>query len=251
MRKLFAVAVIVLFAVESANAGYVSLLKQDFSSSTLAAGLTAWNSPTISGGVASLNGVNQGFTYDAGSYIDTASASATLGPTSSWIMEAVVGNAATAGNVDTLLAFDGEYTLRYRNDSVLKPGSTWSIAGSTENVAVTGPSNGDHVALVYTKSDAAGGTLSYYLNGKLDTSITFASGFYGGSTDAGWGFEVNGLAYHDRGFDGSIKSLAFSTFTGAFSTSDLVLIQTPEPSTILLTISGVLGLLAYAWRKRS
>jgi hypothetical protein len=51
---------------------------------------------------------------------------------------------------------------------------------------------------------------------------------------------------------GCIVGIGISTISGSGNTDVFLLtpVATPEPSTLLLAISGLIGLLAYAWRKR-
>lgn len=79
----------------------------------------------------------------------------------------------------------------------------------------------------------------------LTTALTnqFIIGAAGDATH-GYSDLLTGAADHVRllAFDGS--SYVFNAST------DLSYMAAPEPSTIALLVTGLLGLLAYAWRKR-
>jgi len=125
-----------------------------------------------------------------------------------------------------------------------------------------------HVAIVQT----SGGTSALYVNGTLMNE--FAAGTFPGdapqrslltwndvyapgnpigignfSGDGGFTSLAGG---GNGGFNGEMDGWALSSFTGTFNpATDFVLsAPIPEPSTLVLLGCGLLGLLAYAWRKR-
>ena len=46
------------------------------------------------------------------------------------------------------------------------------------------------------------------------------------------------------------EARVFTFASGAFQTSDLSNYAVPEPSSVILCLSGIIGILAYAWRKQ-
>jgi probable HAF family extracellular repeat protein len=63
---------------------------------------------------------------------------------------------------------------------------------------------------------------------------------------AGWYFQYAN-AINDSG---SIVGSLYNNSTNAQRAFTLIAVPAPEPSTLLLVATGLLGLLAYAWRKR-
>ena len=244
-------AVALVWGTVANAAAITTVMTEDFSDATLDPLLTNWNSTPISGGIADLNGSNptgtaQGFTMSIASYNSNNANSG--GPLVSWIMEAIVPDAYTATGLDALMSFNGNYST-----SFLSP--NWGMSyPSCLTTTVATPQNGDHVALVYTYASAAG-TMEYYLNGVLQASGAPSRRYSTASNLAGWGLEVHAAVTASRGFDGSLDAIAFSTFTGTFDPvqnggTDQFALVIPEPSTLALLATGLIGLLCYAWRKR-
>lgn len=92
------------------------------------------------------------------------------------------------------------------------------------------------------------GTVKMYFNKNAPTNLGAMS------TVAADNCSVIGSAYGSTGdlLSGAADNVRIFTFNaGQFSESDLLINQTvPEPATMALCVTGVIGLLAYAWRKR-
>jgi hypothetical protein len=118
--------------------------------------------------------------------------------------------------------------------------------------------NWHHVAVaVHSDATASLTSATFYVDKVLDGSMTFQGHVYQG---ADWANEnITNTAAERIGdfigrpedqWVGSIDAVAFST--GLLGPSNFVLpaIGVPEPGTAMLLFVGVLGLLAYAWKKR-
>ena len=76
------------------------------------------------------------------------------------------------------------------------------------------------------------------------TEINFTTNALGGNNTPSLPFTWDSNTVNYIGFGGAFK-------TGAVSTIDNVSVSAiPEPSTLALLATGLIGLLAYAWRKR-
>ena len=118
-------------------------------------------------------------------------------------------------------------------------GSTLSLAnGALLAFDLAGTSASDKVSMASTALTLNGQKFS-------DFSFTALSGFGQGTyvlVDAG---SVSGLL--GTSLAGTIDGLSATLLV---SGGDLVLTVVPEPGTLALLAAGLLGLLAYAWRKR-
>jgi MSHA biogenesis protein MshQ len=102
------------------------------------------------------------------------------------------------------------------------------------------------LAMVY---DSAAGTHTIYvdytqetLSSHSESGTSFTS--VGTGTDFNIGLFHNGLYQ----FGGALDYIRVSN--AALSPSQFITIDTPEPSVLILMATGLVGLLAYAWRKR-
>jgi len=236
-----AVACVLTMAAAPTHAATVTnVFTEHFDDATLEAGLSNANSTPISGGIADLNGSNpantaQGFTFSNTAY-DSAS-----GPTVSFIMEAVIPDATTASNLDTLFSFNGFIGIR-RDSS-----ANWEIFRGVGSALFTSPTDGDHVALVFTENDTSD-VIEAYVNGTLVATL---AGSVAASAVNSMGFGLETWSNNRfRGFDGSLDAIAFSTFTGTFDDdSDFVLLNVnviPTPA----ALPAGLGLLALTFLRR-
>ena len=92
-----------------------------------------------------------------------------------------------------------------------------------------------------------GTTLSLYLNGAFDSSATVALNV---AASGGCQGTLGGLFEGGQAFVGQLDEFAYFNGTVLGGSAMAQLAGVPEPSTIVLLSIGLLGLLAYAWRKR-
>jgi hypothetical protein len=128
---------------------------------------------------------------------------------------------------------DGIFALRYftstsyemRVDSV---GSGGTVTGDA--IPLAGVAN--HIAMVYRQGlGMTNNFLDYYLNGTLVSMLSLPNNVGSSGVDsvyATFGQAVPGTTYGPCGLDGLVDSLAYSTFSGTFSsTYNFVLYQAP------------------------
>jgi Concanavalin A-like lectin/glucanases superfamily/PEP-CTERM motif len=190
--------------------------------------------PTLSGGAASLDGgtSNDGFDFNP----------TTLGslPGQNWIAEAIVSFDSFQTGFRTLIDIHGDTDFRVNNAASGIEALYWD--GSTDSPVLSSPlpTTGQlvHYALVW---DAAATSLTAYVNG---VSIgTTDHGIFESPDATNVSFGYFGRAgFDNRGIDGSLDAVAFSTFTGTFNPSTDFVAAVPEPSTALLAAFGLLGL---------
>jgi hypothetical protein len=101
-----------------------------------------------------------------------------------------------------------------------------------------------HVALVW---EAASRTLSAYVNGASQGSVSTGNPFEVPSPNVGYGFFSR---FSTRAIDGKLNAVAFSTFTGTFNPgADFQLPVVPEPSSVILLTIALLSLARLSrWR---
>jgi hypothetical protein len=91
--------------------------------------------------------------------------------------------------------------------------------------------------------------VTLYLNGNAVSTSTFGYSALGGSNDLGALLPYDGATSYTNGFDGLIDDVRF--YNTALSQSEVqTLANTPEPSTCILLLCGMVSVAAYAWRKR-
>ena len=223
-----------------------NLFTETFDDTTLVGELTNVGSATISGGQISLNGTDQGLTFDTSIVSATQATNPQTAFISSWCMEAVIGTGNiqqnSVGANDSLLAANKGTLLRdeagtgtdLKLVSAQSGATRVTIAGGT-----TALQSGDHIAIVYNLL-AGTDTTQYYRNGNLEATVTkdYADNF-GQNTTGAFGNDPNTTL--NRGFEINFDEVAFSSFTGTFNSStDFVLPVIPEPATMsLLALGGV------------
>lgn len=237
------IAAMAAVAASSVASGSV-LFVENFSGPSLVSGLTAVNSPVISGGVATLNGLNAAGTASGFQYVVPSFPS-------NYIMEARIASySGSPTQFDAILNAVGNENLRS------KAGSPTSLEIVVSDDVTEAPPSlvvgtdsmltpGTNVALVLTSTYAA-----FYLNGVYvgrTGDITIANAPT--ANVLAWGMDVHtagrpsgtpsGTAGQWRGFNGSFDAIALSTFEGDATTlpaTAFALVSVPEPS--------VMGLLA-------
>jgi hypothetical protein len=207
---------------------------------------------SITGGVADIPGDTDrhaGFLFSGTDLV----AEQSLGSlkTTNWITEALFYPDATAATQpqfatnygNHILDLQGDTFYRYdgfgNNPKIVDFGyySSGNDTESKQTVPDLPAGQYSHVALVWT---AATNTLSAYLNGASQGSVTTTLPFDVSSPNVGYGFFSRFL---DRAVDGKLDAVAFSTFTGSFdAASDFRLSAVPEPGSVALAVMALVGL---------
>lgn len=114
--------------------------------------------------------------------------------------------------------------------------------------------NFHHLVATY---DAASGVKAIYVDGIQRLSATYTPGT-GFATDVGQSLIIGGLTAAGYNIQGTLDEVAL--YNSALSSADILThyqnvqaggnyFAVPEPSMVMLSITGLVGLLAYAWRK--
>lgn len=201
---------------------------------------TGFGSPAVSGGEADLVGgtTHQGFNFDP----------ASLGALTSqnWIAETRVSFDAFNTGLRTIIDVNGDLDFRINNGGSLFEMGYWDGSQFGSQTAAL-PAIGEfvHVAIVW---DAAASSLTGYVDGVSIGTIDNNAFATPDANNVSFGyFGRNG--FDNRGIDGQLDGVAFSTFTGSFDVNtDLQLSAVPEPSGSLLF--GLSGLAFIMRRKR-
>jgi probable HAF family extracellular repeat protein len=144
--------------------------------------------------------------------------------------EAINGNTVVGAN-DNGSALDAAvYTLGNSNATYIG-----SFAGATQSIAYSVSTSGTVVGF-------SGNDAFVYSNGTLSDLNTLVQGGLGAFSDLSCAYGISPNGEYIVG-DGT-------TSTGYTQAFLLTAVATPEPSTLLLAAGGLVGLLAYAWRKR-
>jgi probable HAF family extracellular repeat protein len=206
------------------------------------------------------NGTMQGLGFLAGNYSVARGINAS---------GTIVGSSTTNGGPEEAFIYSGGSMLGLGG----VPGGNGYSNGLAINASgeVTGNAInnlGDYEAFLYNGTTMQGlGTLSGFANswgiginasGEVVGSLT---GTYGVPQDAM--VDVGGTMYDLNSLVGNLGGWSLSEAEGVNDSGDIVgfgsvggvqhgflLTPTPEPSTLLLLVVGVAGVLAYAWRKR-
>jgi hypothetical protein len=130
-----------------------------------------------------------------------------------------------------------KYGYFYNGTTAYKLGT---LGGSTGGITsqVRGMNNGD-VLVGQTYSGTTGKAVIFNLDGTLVNLSNLPE-----VTAAGWSTLTAATGVNDQGW-----IVGWGTHNG-LANSGFLLKPTPEPSTLVLTAAGLLGVLAYAWRKR-
>jgi hypothetical protein len=191
---------------------------------------------TVSGGVADI----PGNTNDTSGFFFNSTALGNLRE-QNWISEAhmnldvpVAGQPNVTQPFNHFLDVQGDTFYRFDSNPKVTRFGYWDGANEP-NMVTANPAAGSysHVALVW---DAATRTLSAFLNGASQGSVSTGNPFEVPSPNVGYGFFSR---FSTRAIDGKLSAVAFSTFTGTFNPSaDFQLAVIPEPnSVVLFTIS--------------
>ena len=191
---------------------------------------TGFGSPIITGGEADLVGgaSNQGFTMSHG---------VAAGVTTNWIAETIL-NFDTFSALDGAISVDGGLDFRVTNAATQLEALYWDGAVDSKSFSSL-PTAGTevHLALVW---DATANNLTAFIDGVAAPAV-------GGNA-----YSVNGdyvsfgyfgrSGFDNRGMDGQLNAVAFSTYTGSVTAADLQL-TVPEPSSAALLGLGGLALI--------
>lgn len=190
---------------------------------------TGFGNPVVSLGEADLagGGTHQGFEIDPGPLV-----------AQNWIAEAYVTFDTIGGGQLTVLSVQGDTALRINNAGTQLEANYWDGATSgTASAALPATGTEVHVALVW---DAAATSLTGYVDGVSMGVID--NNAYAVPDQSNLSFGYFGRAgFDDRGIDGQLNAIAFSTYTGTFTTADFQAV--PEPSSAALLGLGGLALL--------
>ena len=256
---VFATAAVLVFYVGNAKAELVAQWTFDDSgnvgkatvgSDLTAVGNAAYSASGKSGGALSLDGASYlHLTDDAlPANVPTGNGSYTI---TAWINTTVYGEGYIGANSIVgwgTYGVDGQVNA-FRTNRGVDGGDgltdySWGPGYDIVRYGTVSDGVWHSVAVTYDSTTKA---KQLYLNGyKLGLSMTMPTGglnigaanFRVGSTNSGGEF-CNGLLDDVRIYDTALTSSEIGTIAGI-----------PEPSTIILLVTGLIGLLAYAWRKR-
>src|SRR5262249_3724290 len=140
---------------------------------------------------------------------------------------------------DTFYRFDGNG----HNPKVTDFGY-WDGGNEQINTVADVPAGGyQHVAMVW---DATATKVEAYLNG-VSQGVVDLNAFDVSSPRVGYGFFAR---FFNRGIDGQLDAVAFSTYDGAFNAAtDFQLKAVPEPSSLGLAVLGLAAALRIAKRR--
>jgi hypothetical protein len=230
------VAAVELFVVASGEASILVVKDYTFDNNLLPEGFTAvgTGTPTFQNGSLSLDGT---------AAIEVATP---LKAIDNFGIEAVV----TASSFDAFNFVVSNHNGANKGVGLLSEGTDWHAilqqAGDFGAVAAT-PQTPVHLALVRDS-----GITSLYVEGSLKATSNAVPAC--GETDLSTfsiGANRNNTGALEGLFKGSMDEVRLFTFAaGQFNPSTDLLTAVPEPSSVALAITGLFGLLAYAWRKR-
>lgn len=160
----------------------------------------------------------------------------------------IVSNDADASNQWWVRSWGKNGTETYLENLWYKPGPPEQYINERGPKDTINDGNWHHVAWTYDAS-AAGGTSTIYQDGvqvTQETGLGLPSGLGSSTGDIRLGMFAGG--YHGNIDIDFIKLSNTALAPSAFQApvADFV----PEPGTLILLSTGLLGLLAYAWRKR-
>jgi hypothetical protein len=144
---------------------------------------------------------------------------------------------------------NGTNTTTGTNSIGFSINSAGGVSGNVDTTTLIPTNTWAHVALTY-----ANGTATVYINGKSAGSFTGSGvGVVDFNQEANVGYwGLQGSRY----FDGSALD-EFALYDSALSSETILshavaggFASVPEPGTIVILLTGLLGLVCYAWRKR-
>ncbi|GAA5495439.1 hypothetical protein Rhal01_01614 [Rubritalea halochordaticola] len=201
---------------------------------------TGFGSPVVSSGEADLTGgsTHQGFNFDPTSLGSLTS--------QNWVVETRVSFDAFNTGQRTILDVNGDTDFRINNGGSLLEMVYWDGGQlGSQTTALPGTGEFVHIAMVW---DAAASSLTGYVDGVAIGTIDNNAFATPDANNVSFGyFGRNG--FDNRGIDGQLDSVAFSTFTGSFdANTDFQIAAVPEPSTSMLV--GLSGMLVLLRRRR-
>lgn len=185
-----------------------------------------FNSPVVAGGEADLigGGTHEGVGMNPGAIVGQ-----------NWIAEAVLNFDTLSDSLATAISVQGDAGVRINTAGTQLEAYYWD--GLTEGRVTTALPAADtpvHLALVW---DAAATSLTAYVDGVSIGVIDNNAYAVTDATDLSFGY-FGRIGFNDRGIDGQLDAVSFSTFTGTFDpNTDL---QIPEPGSLaLLSLGGL------------
>lgn len=232
------VAAVGVLAVSPVCATITTVADYTFNDNAAPSGFTVIGTPTYNGGQLVLDGA---------SALEIATP---LTATDNFGMETIVTPSAFDSFNFALSNTDGA-NRGVGLVSIGSEGTVWQ--GILERVGVFGSATAAVNAEIRLALVRNGETTTLYVNGVDHGTTTNTPDVGTGLTTLSVGCNRNNAGAIEGLFKGRINEVRLFTFAaGEFNAStDLLTHATvPEPSTVAILITGVLGLLAYAWRKR-
>lgn len=187
-------------------------------------------------------------------------------PDTAFSLFAVVkANATGASNTNANRAYfgggSGAMAFGIYTGSLTPANSFWAWAPNEYSTyGLAGSANNDANIQAYVVPGTEETSWSWYLNGAKTGAAGYTSGTptaYSGQTFVGWDGIATDTVNGPEAWNGDIAEVL--VYNGVLSETQVgqvnaylqaKYIATPEPSAIAMGVTGVIGLLAYAWRKR-
>ncbi len=181
-------------------------------------------------------------------YAGSGTLATSNGSTTGWGADCWVYLPSQPGSTTDQVFLDvGGYNFR-----IIDPGTgtSWGVSmlrpGNWEWGTTVNPPFGSWFHFCYVTD---GSTARMYINGTQIGTHSSPPTSVANNVTVGCQNDNDTNSTYDGGLTGAVDDVRIFTFSGAFVPND-VFAPVPEPGTLVLLASGLLGLLAYAWRKR-